>query len=100
MKFNTPFEEIIKRKPLVIDLSSGKKAKRMKEFGRVTTDLLDLSDIDIVCDLNEGLSFLPDNSVDEIYSSNVLEHIVNFDFLMREIHRVLKPCGKKYLVFC
>jgi len=98
MRFNIPLDEIIKKKPLVIDLASGSKADRKKALGRVTTDILDLPNIDIVCDLDEGLPFLSDNSVDEIHSVHALEHIENFEFLMKEIHRVLKPDGIKHLM--
>lgn len=98
VKFNIPLDKILEKKPLILDLASGSKASRKKTVGRVTTDLLDLEDIDIVCDLNEGLAFLPDSSVDEIYSANSLEHIDNLELLMKEIHRVLKPNGKKHLV--
>ncbi|MBL7196750.1 MAG: methyltransferase domain-containing protein [Candidatus Omnitrophica bacterium] len=97
-KFNLPLEEILSRKPLVLDLASGDKAINKKRQGRVTTDILDLANIDIVCDLNEGLTFLPDNSVDEIYSAMTLEHIENLTGLMNEIHRILKPWGKKFVI--
>jgi len=36
---------------------------------------------------------LPDRSVDVIYSSNVLEHVENFDEVLAEFRRVLKPDG-------
>lgn len=96
-KFRLPLEEILAREPLILDLASGSRAYRKKAQGRVTLDLLDLPNIDVVCDLNEGFPFLPDNCVDEIYSHNTLEHIDNLLFLMDEIHRVLKPTGKKVL---
>jgi SAM-dependent methyltransferase len=95
-KFNLPLEAILARKPLILDLASaGPRAINKKRLGRVTTDILDIENIDIVCNLNEGLPFLPDNSVDEIYSAMALEHIENLIWLMSEIHRVLKPEGKK-----
>jgi SAM-dependent methyltransferase len=96
-RFNMPLEAILAARPLILDLASGSRAHRKKAQGRVTTDALDLPDIDVVCDLNEGFPFLPDNSVDEIYSHNALEHIENLLFLMDEIHRVLKPTGRKRL---
>lgn len=96
-KFNLPLEKILASQPLVLDLASGSRAHRKKAQGRITLDMLDLPDIDVVCNLNEGFPFLPDNSVDEIYSHNTLEHIDNLLFLMNEIHRVLKPGGKKVL---
>lgn len=95
--FNLPLEQILARRPLILDLASGSRAHRKKTQGRVTLDLLDLPHIDVVCDLNEGFPFLPDDSVDEIYSHNTLEHIEKLLFVMDEIHRVLKPTGKKVL---
>jgi SAM-dependent methyltransferase len=47
----------------------------------------------VVTDLEEGLPFLPDSSVDELRAKHVLEHVENFEFLMREIVRVLKSGG-------
>ena len=35
----------------------------------------------------------PDNSFDVIYSSNVLEHVVELDLLTKEMRRVLRPGG-------
>lgn len=96
-RFNVPLDKILAMRPLILDLASGSRAARKKTQGRVTTDALDLPDIDVVCDLNEGFPFLPDDSVDEIYSHNTLEHIEKLLFLMDEIHRVLKPTGKKVL---
>jgi len=95
VRFNLPLEAILSRSPLILDLASGSRAHRKKAQGRVTLDMLDLPNIDVVCDLNEGFPFLPANSVDEIYSHNTLEHIDKLLFLMDEIHRVLKPTGRK-----
>jgi len=60
----------------------------------ITIDLMDLPSVDIVADLNNGLPFLPDNSVDAIYSFHFLEHVNDLQLMMREIHRVLKKGGK------
>lgn len=96
--FNIPREEILSTRPLRLDLASGEKAANKKRQGRFTTDSRSLPDIDIVCDLDQGLPFLPDDSVDEIYSGNALEHIENLPLLMEDIHRVLRKGGKKHLV--
>jgi len=48
-----------------------------------------LPGVDIVADIEDGLDFIPDGSVDEIYSHSVFEHIQNFEKLMSEIVRVL-----------
>jgi predicted SAM-dependent methyltransferase len=65
-----------------------------KTSGNIGIDRLDLPGVDIIADLEEGLPFLPANSVDCIYSKSFLEHVDHLDLLMREIWRVLKPEGE------
>jgi SAM-dependent methyltransferase len=77
-----------------LDLGCG----RLKRPGWIGIDRVDLPEVDIVADLEDGLPFLADNSVDEINAHSFLEHIHNFETLMREMHRVLKPDGR-LLVF-
>ncbi|MBW7991966.1 MAG: methyltransferase domain-containing protein [Planctomycetes bacterium] len=79
--------------PLIIELGCGKKSKQ----GRITVDKVDLPNVDVVADIENGLSFLPDDSVDEIHCRSVLEHIQNFEDLMREMVRVLKKSGKAHI---
>jgi ubiquinone/menaquinone biosynthesis C-methylase UbiE len=87
-------KKIIKgNEPVVIELGCGQKKKK----GRIGVDKMDLAGVDIVADLEEGLAFLPDNSVDEIHCRSVLEHIENFENMMREIVRVLKANGKAFV---
>ncbi len=87
-------EKIIKdNKPLIVELGCGKK----KKPERITIDKVDLPNVDIVADMEDGLSFLPDNSVDEIHCRSVLEHIQNFENFMREIVRILKKDGRAYV---
>lgn len=74
---------------IVIELGCGP----YKTEGAIGVDLLPADGVDIVANLEEGLSFLPDKSVNEIKSRHLLEHIQNFENLMKEIHRVLKPDG-------
>lgn len=78
---------------IVLELGCGDR----KYPDRICIDQLDMPNIDIVADLEQGLPFLPDNSVDEIHSKSLLEHIDNLDVLMKDIWRVLKPTGKKVL---
>ncbi|MBN1545588.1 MAG: class I SAM-dependent methyltransferase [Syntrophaceae bacterium] len=79
--------------PVVLELGSGEKEWQ----GRICIDRRDMPHVDIVADLEEGFPFLPDNSVDAIFSKSFLEHIDHFEFLMQEIWRVLKPTGRKFL---
>jgi SAM-dependent methyltransferase len=76
--------------PVVIDLGCGER----KRPGRIGIDRLDLPRVDIVADLEAGLPFLPDRSVDEIHCRSVLEHIENFEHLFAEMIRVLKDSGR------
>jgi ubiquinone/menaquinone biosynthesis C-methylase UbiE len=77
----------------IIKVEIGAGLRRQIE-GAITLDQWDSPAIDIVANLNDGLSLFPDNSIDEIHSSHVLEHIEKLDELMKEMYRVLKPGGK------
>jgi predicted SAM-dependent methyltransferase len=74
-------------KPIALDLGCGRK-KRSDHIG---IDVLPLPDVDLVGPLHEVLSLFPDNSVDTVYSKSVLEHVVEFEEVMRELMRVMKP---------
>lgn len=80
-------------KNIVLELGCG----ATKKEGRITIDKVDLPNVDIMADIENGLPFLPDNCVDEIHCRSVLEHIENFEGLMKEIVRVLKSSGKAYI---
>jgi len=80
----------------------------VKIEGFLNVDILDLPNVDIVCDIThipwtvKGVSpqeRFEDNSVDEILMVEVLEHLSFHDTLkvLREIHRVLKPGGKIHI---
>jgi SAM-dependent methyltransferase len=87
-------QELIQKKtPIVIDIGCGAKKKE----GRIGIDRVDAPQVDIVTDIERGLPFFPDQSVDEIHCRSVLEHIHNFDHLLREMMRVLKKDGKAYI---
>lgn len=71
---------------MILDLGCG-KAKR---DGTIGVDFVEMPGVDIVCDLNERFPF-PDNSVDGIYASHILEHLDDILFIMNEIWRICKP---------
>ena len=80
-------------KPMIVDLGCGSK----KKPDRIGVDKVDQPQIDVVADIEEGLGFFPDDSVDQIHCRSVLEHINNFENLMAEIIRVLKPAGTAHI---
>lgn len=45
------------------------------------------------CDIT-NLSFLPNHSIDVIVSFETIEHVENYDALLKELRRVLKPNGR------
>lgn len=89
MKFNNP--------QIQADLAAGKALKLHLGSGKVclagyySIDVIDLTGVDIVADLNAELDLLPDNSVSEIYTRHTLEHISNLMGLMEELHRICRP---------
>lgn len=74
---------------IVIDLGCGSGTKPEN----IGLDVLPLSGVDYIADLEAGLSFIKDNTVDEYITSHFLEHVQNFELLMSEIYRTLKPGG-------
>ena len=84
---------IQENKPVIIDIGCGAKKKE----GRIGIDRVNMPQVDIVADIESGLSFLPDRCVDEIHCRSVLEHIQNFEHLLSEMMRVLKNDGKAYI---
>ena len=72
--------------PLKIDLGAG----RVKRAGYLSVDRQRTPGVDLVCDAERRLPFL-DNSVDEIFSRHLFEHVRNLIQLFEEVHRVCKP---------
>ncbi|NPA24260.1 MAG: methyltransferase domain-containing protein [Deltaproteobacteria bacterium] len=80
--------------PVEVELGCGARRESFAECGRIGIDRVELDNVDIVADLEQGLSFLPDRSVDVIHARSLFEHIENFELLLGEILRVLKDDGR------
>ena len=76
----------------IIDIGCGRK----KIIGSVGLDFSDMSDADILIDLNSESFPFDDCSVDYAYASHSLEHLTVSGFLhvMEETYRCLKPNGQ------
>jgi SAM-dependent methyltransferase len=61
--------------------------------GCINIDIVQTGIIDVVMDIEKEPLPYPDNSVDEIYCYETLEHLGNLIFVMNEMWRVLKPSG-------
>jgi predicted SAM-dependent methyltransferase len=72
---------------VAIDIGCG----RRRRPGVIGIDQFPMPSVDIVTDLERGLPFLQDSSVDLVYCDSFLEHVDNYVGLMRDIHRVCKP---------
>jgi SAM-dependent methyltransferase len=79
--------------PVIVEVGCGAK----KKPGRIGVDKVDLPCVDIISDLEQGLGFLPDSCVDQIHCRSVLEHLKNFEQVMADIVRVLKPDGTAHI---
>jgi ubiquinone/menaquinone biosynthesis C-methylase UbiE len=84
---NKMLEKDLENKSINLELGCGER----KREGFYGIDHIELEGVDIVADLNEPLTLLPDNCCNSIYSGHVLEHINELLPLMREIHRISKP---------
>lgn len=76
--------------PIKLDIGGG---NRRGEHGWLTLDTAE--GCDLYCDLTEGIPF-PDNSVAQLYSSHLLEHLSVQEALavLHECRRVLIPGGQ------
>jgi hypothetical protein len=79
---------------LCLNLGSGPKSLP----GFYSVDRIVLPNVDIVANLEEPLSELPDNCVQAIYSRHTLEHVGRLLELLGELHRVTQPEGVLKLI--
>ena len=73
-------------------LNIGCGNKIFKDY--VNIDFIKGKGVDLVYDLNEYPWPFKNDSIEEIYCDNVLEHLDNFDKALKEINRMLKSRGK------
>jgi len=69
-----------------LDLGSG----TVKRSGYLSVDRIRSRGVDVVCDAEVRLPF-HDNTVDEVFSRHLFEHIRNLIQLFEEVHRICKP---------
>ncbi|HKB01836.1 MAG TPA: methyltransferase domain-containing protein [Gemmataceae bacterium] len=87
-------DDLAAGRPVRLNLGVGRRPRD----GYYGLDWIEMPGVDVVADLNEPLSELPDNSVEAIYTHHTLEHVVNFLPLLKEIHRVVVPDGRVEVV--
>lgn len=89
--FNEAESPLLKfKKPYKLDIGCGRKPRE----GYLSVDIQPHSWVDIVMDLEKDTYMFPDNSVDTIHASHVLEHLGSgLIFAIDEMWRILKPDG-------
>ena len=80
---------------LKLDLGCG-AAKRDPTY--VGVDVLNTSAADVVGDVSQVLGALPEDRVQEIYTSHLLEHLPDLSALVDEVERVLTIGGRLHVV--
>ena len=78
----------------VLDLGCGQN----KYPGAIGVDSNPRSAADVLCDLDHPPYPFADNSFDEVRAVHVVEHTENVIQFMEEVHRLLRPGGRLYLV--
>jgi ubiquinone/menaquinone biosynthesis C-methylase UbiE len=92
---NNFLQSVNSEMPFNIEIGCG---PNKKNFDAIGIDLIDFDCVDIVGDVFEVLSQIPNESVKNIYTYHFLEHIEDIDRLIKEMHRVLCQKGKLFAV--
>lgn len=77
----------------ILDLGCG----TAKVSGAVGLDVVPLTGVDVVVNLEERPYPFPANTFDVIYLNDVIEHIPDTIATMEEIHRILRPDGRVFI---
>jgi SAM-dependent methyltransferase len=64
----------------------------------INADISQHEGIDKIFDFNIFPYPFSDNEFDEILADNILEHLDNIPFIMKELHRITKPDGKVRII--
>ncbi len=84
---------LLVKRPVVVEIGCGPK----KKPGSIGVDAIELAGVDVVADVNQGLGFLPDASVDRIETVHTFEHLSEIETVIREVVRVLRPDGECHI---
>ena len=66
-------------------------------YGTHRVDIHPTSTTTHIFDVEKGIQF-PENTFDEVYERNLLEHLRNVGYHLEEVYRVLKPGGHLLLI--
>lgn len=85
------------KKPILLksklNLGAGKDIKE----GYLNLDIVRLKGIDVVHDLNKFPYPFADNTFEVVHCASVLEHVDDFQRVMKEIHRICKNKAKVWI---
>ncbi len=76
--------------PKKLNLGSGNSPRRE---GYLNVDIVPGENVDLVFDLSKKLPFGAE-SIDEIYSHHLFEHLINYEEVLDDWYRVLTPGGR------
>lgn len=105
-------KQVLSRQSICADLFDWEKIKSFLELGGSSSNFVEHIQLDpeiylvdivppkydyknlsyINCDLNDGLPFQSE-IFDAVYAGEIIEHILDTDRFLKDIHRVLKPKG-------
>jgi len=80
--------------PRILDVGCG----RLKYSGAIGVDRNPSTDADVLCDLDRPPYPFRDSSFDEVRALHVVEHVEDVIKFLEEMHRILKPGGRLYLL--
>lgn len=77
----------------ILDLGCG----TAKEKGTIGADIVPLPDVDVIANLAEYPYPFADNSFDDIYLNDVIEHLPDTIATMEEIYRIARPDARVFI---